>query len=483
MSEETGESRRDFLILGGSLLGGLMIAGGVYLMGTYADKQEKAAERERRTLEEQQKASRRKEQERAARLARKVASRHAPPQEGLVSCLEQRFNLVFDSSTEYAPMVNAQRQHIFTSHGDLFEITHNGKPFSGLYVPVNYYNDFDGWRVSRDRVTARPFRGIDAAGEKKQLDVILLAELQESDEFRGMYPLVVPTDAVPSKSIVKALRKKGINVVVDSLGRFFTSQPVKRFSVDYHPNSIKRMDTLTDKEYKGFPDYLRLNRERKRITGCTVRGNFEISFTPTYVRTRGRMFIDRLRDANTLPLAVVEDKDTIHYDHNQESGQIIFRNLILESLGKKFSEQMHATRQHYSYPETDYAPSVQGTYAMAVDRYCTSKGRRGLSLLEFLNVEHAADCDVANTEFMLRKRLDGYLTRLGIGYLTWKDGRASEMHGWCNTLDYPSKRWFITDVTPTRKGWLTNKDTTYYVKRGSIEERGPSIPIKKYEPK
>ena len=362
----------------------------------------------------------------------------------------------FDSPISYVPMVNGKRTTIWENPNDPFKITENGKPVSGIYVPIFYHNSFDGgWRVFRDpaSIKIREYDVNDGVGigTKRNLKIELTSELISSGEFHGTYPLIVPVNSFPSREFVEELRDQEHEIYIDDIGRFFSTKECKSVSVDYYSGGVKRLDNLEKHLYREFPEDYRINLHLEQWTGdVPIRGGeLQIIFTPTYLR-KDETSLERLKNRDIVPTG-------FRYDRDEDTGDSwIFKNVILDNLNKKYlSEQLSATKFHYSYPHNDELKRIaERQYFEEAGYYYTNK-EQGLSLLEFLNVMLVADCDVANIDFMIRMREKGWATRLGIGYMTI-NGMAGgqsigELHGWAETLitEGGVETWKITDATPS----------------------------------
>jgi len=336
----------------------------------------------------------------------------------------------------YAPTLRPKKG-IFACDNDnsvdpVFSVTENGKPVIGVYVPANYFYTFDGgWFVSRDDSDLMEFDRAKAIGigAKRTLDIKIHRDINPSEEYPGMFPLVIPHNCLPSDEILDRADEHGVKICIDGNGRFFSSRPVSGLFVDYYEGGLQRTDQVEVEKYRACPSSIQLNTSRMGIRAQVIDG--VAVYVPTYVMGSEDLK-DQVACIGFIPYKGPKTK---------------IDNLILENLGKSPEEQRQATSKHYWYPSHWFDAS--DIYLDMLNKYESTNGQEGLSLLELLNYMIVADCDVANLEFMLRLRLQGHNTRLGAGYRTDYLGRGMErqLHGWCEVLGQEDT-WTVSDATP-----------------------------------
>ena len=370
------------------------------------------------------------------------------------SGLERKLGFRFNSSRSLSPSISYKDgRTYFSKEGDI-KVTENGKPVAGIYFPTNYVHEYDGgWRVTRPEISLHSYSHKEVRGPVRKLDLTING-LVESPEFRGLFPVPLPVGALPSSKFVQSLKKEGNELYIDDIGRMYSTKKVNKLSIDLHKKGV-RLDRFGNKSYSKKPEDMELNLEGKEWAGVTINQRYIINFTPTFLRKDGKTFmkLSRLKSnpgesehlylsSHVLPFASAPHNTT-------DSGPVV---TIHNSIGIKdftsLRDRVSQVKSRYIYPPDNELTSIAEEQYENEKRLFYIKPEQHLNLLEFLNTMPLADCDVVNTELMLRLRYFGHKTRLGLGFFTKSDGTNGNPHGWCETL--VDGKWQVTDATPTK---------------------------------
>lgn len=385
--------------------------------------------------------------------------------------VEQRVEIQFNAFDIYSPSVSSVRMsRVFSQaheNQSLFTITDkNGRPVSGLYVPTDFFNDFDGgWTLGKseeNRIREYEFGEfrIGNKGEILRVDQEIVTTPVDSESGK-LWPLLIPNNALPSESFVKYAESKGHEIYVSNWGQFYISTPYIGYEVEYFEDGIGvRTDTIDNDSYSEQPANLRLNHRKTAWTGQTSSG-YNIFMTPTYLRLDGKpRIIDPQSSRLIMSLATTGNTRVAAEDGKSNYYEV--PNTLIGDEEASFDELVLDTRRFFSYPLTaahkNYAANMYNSYR---DGYYRGE-HNGLAptLPEFASMIRIADCDVANTDLMIRARMHGFSTRLANGYVTNVQGQNGRFHGWSEAL--MGNNWKIGDGTPRRQeDFYFNKNVEY----------------------